>query len=408
MLNYEKRFKKNKWFLSNLLNLSLVNVFNFASPFITLPILIIALGQEKYGEYVFYYTLFSLFGFILNFGTTQSGLLLFKKNQNDETSTFWEIIILKCLIFSFVIALTVPLLAILDFELDSTYLLLCFIPIFEIISSDWIFHKKEKLHHLALITFFYRLIPVTYVLVVNQHLSVQGFLIACNFGLLLSTLISTYIIKSYGVKILKINLNVFITIKYLAPFFFPFIIGKLKLNFIKIGLGIEGNFSSITIYDFLDKIKSGYILPSQITADAFLGRNTTNPKKKRLNTGLKITVFLGLFLFAIVYLIVKKISNLKLFSLELSNNILLLFLALGLVQSIVYFLTKNFLIPNGYISYLNRLTLTTGLILFLTILLTFVQSNSLLMYGLVSYLLIECVSLCLILNKLNEKNRNSS
>ena len=403
MLRKERGLKKNKWFLSNLFNLSLINALNFASPFIILPILIVSLGEKQYGEYIFYYTIFSLFGFVLNFGTTQSGILLLKKNKYDQTLTFWEIIIFKFLIFSSLTILAVLVFSISDFELNRTYLLLYFIPIFEIISSDWIFHKKEKLNHLALITFCFRIIPLMYVLIFNQGITITGYLISCNYGLLLSILVNFFLMKSYGIELLNLKIRISKIIKYLTPYFVPFIVGKFKLNLIKVGLGIEGNFPSITTYDFLDKVKSGYALPSQIASDSYLGRNTMKPTRKRLYSGLKITLFLGLFFFLIIYFITLQVLKLNLLNIRINFNLLSLFLVLGFVQGIVYFLTKNFLIPNGHIVFLNRLTLFTGLALLMVIILLFYLQKDILKLGVISYIILECTSLVLISYKIIRK-----
>lgn len=343
---------------------------NILVPWIILIYCTTNLGSDIYGWYIYNYSIFSLLAFFINLGTSSSILAISEKHAFTEYALFSSVIIIKLisatLIFSVIYILSILTNIAFIININPYF---AFLIVYEIMCSDWIFYKKNKLLEYGLFYAVLRFLPL-FGLIGAKNL--DTYLFTC---LLLSILLGAIIMyrtkpekKDFSLKILQ-NISSKI-IRFFPNFFF----GKIRLLGGKIILGGTEQLNDLVYYDLGEKLKNLSNVPTQIRIDSNYANFIRTPSTGALKKEVKWVFFLSLILnIGVLCLGYFQILD-KIFHLENVSGYYVYFIPLSMISNINYIQLKYILIGTSLTKELNTLsTITTLSYLGLMILLVYID-----------------------------------
>jgi polysaccharide transporter, PST family len=296
-----------KRLLSNFFSLSVLKLFSYIVPLLTLPYLIRVLGVETFGIVIMAQTIIVFFGIFVDFGFNLSATRGVSINRNDKskmTEIYSSVLILKS--FLLVMGFLFFLILIVSFDKFSDHLELYLVTFLSIISQVlfpvWYFQGIEKMKHITIVNIISKLIftIAIFIFVKNEgdYILVPLF---GGIGTILGGIYATYLIIykfNQNFKFQKIN----ILLDYLkegAQFFLSRLssVGYSNVNTLIIGLILSPTF--VTYYYLADKVVNAILSmfdPVVQTVYPYLSK-TFNYKflLKLISTSISLSIIVVIF-----------------------------------------------------------------------------------------------------------------
>ena len=309
--------KEYKQIGTNIISLTLLNLFSYISPLLLIPYLIRVIGAEKYGIYIFSWTYVSYFVFFVNYGFDFTATKQIAINKNDIqkiSEIFSSVVVIRftiAILCFFAIILSVnfiPFLLTYKTIITNGFGIIIGVALF----PTWLYQGMEEMKFITIVNIVIRLIPLLLVFVLikasNQY---ENIILIQSVGYIVGGLFSLIFgIKHYSIK-----------------FRFPLIIdllSQLKDGWIlflsTVGmtmyresnvfiLGITtGNYILIGYYSMADKIirfAQTLALPIAQSLFPFFGRNFHHNRDNSFSKMAKIgrVYFMLLFLISLIILV---------------------------------------------------------------------------------------------------------
>jgi O-antigen/teichoic acid export membrane protein len=285
--------KSSYQFIENTVSLFSIKAIDLGLTIWLIPFLIIKVGVENYGIYVFAMALVVFFVNVLNYGFSLATVRELAKNKEDSIKLnliFNEVVSVKMVLFVVEYLIFLVLIAIFPkfWEFKQLYLFTSFILVTELFSLRWFFLGIEKVKYTAIINL---LGTVGYVLLVLFFIEEKTDFIYIplleSIGVLIVSIIAfVWVLKKYQLKLkftsfeevgsyLKLNFSSFINSLLPATFgnSIVFIVGVFgvptHVSFMQIGLKITNAFSTLNailtkvFYPMVNR-KEAVMLPSRL------------------------------------------------------------------------------------------------------------------------------------------------
>ena len=250
--------------ISNFLSLSVLQLFSYIFPLITIPFLIRVLGDELYGSVILAQTTIVFFTTFIDFGFDLSAtrdVSVNRENESKIVEIFSSVLILKCALYLCALIALLILLFYFDFQSNFKALyLLTFIPyIGQIFFPIWYFQGYEKMTHVTVISVLSRVIFTICIFVFvkseNDYLLIP---IINGLGLVFSGLFSMKILKEAFNQ--KFKLQSFAVLRFYFRDSFQFFLSRLSsvgytnLNTLVVGVILSPVY--VTYYHLANRVIS--------------------------------------------------------------------------------------------------------------------------------------------------------
>lgn len=367
----------NKIISKNIINLVLFNGVNLLTPLILIPLIITKFSTKIYGEFIFYNSTFILLSFIINSGTTQSGLILVNKFKKNINEVYSSILILKVFIFIFILIIYLIINYFFVGLIPKYTVFYIYIFIYELLLSDWIYYYKNKLNIMAFINSIYKIFPLLCLFFFDKYIIFFSDLLIIFF---ISSILSGLISISYlHYNNVRYKHNTFFkilgNIKIIYSIFIAFIFGKIRILANKLILGFFVSFELLAVYDIAEKIKNINLLPSQIIVDSNYSTQSKNFDRFLFKKTLLVVLTFTTVLIMSSLIIIKNLEPIKDINNNLLFSILILFAPLLILQSVNYHIQKSLLLAASKIRLLNRVSVIST-ISFISILLLLITTDN--------------------------------
>ncbi len=292
----------------NILYSFISKIFTILLPLIVFPYLLIKLGKNDYGIFVYILTLSNFFVFFIKFGFDShcARLIAIEKNVEVINKIFFNVLYLKIILYLISIVFF-HLLNIFFFQISQTYLIYIFVIMMsEAINIYFFFIGIEKLKFVSILTALNKLVFGLLVLInfnnISLHFVLLSYACTCLLGSIFSFLIVNKFIKLNFVKfeiLFSINIlrdSVFLyfsnSLSTFKDLFTVYIINKY------LGVG------DLALYDIINRIVSLLITPFHIINTVYLPKFSQKFSLIKLKKVLLIFLFLSL-LVVVVFLLFK-------------------------------------------------------------------------------------------------------
>lgn len=194
-------FKKEyRRVFENFCSLSVLNIANYIFPIILIPYLTMVLGVEKYGIYIYAYTIMNYFTLFVSYGFEYSAtkkVSLIRDNHKMLEEIYSSIMLLR-FIFNILVSLIVTFLVLfIPFFKDEATLYSCGVLLVwgQTIMPLWLYQGLEKMKFITLISFLSRLMSVLliFALVRKTH-DYSDVLLLQGLGYIIGAIISLYVV----------------------------------------------------------------------------------------------------------------------------------------------------------------------------------------------------------------------
>jgi len=189
-----------KRLLSNFFSLSVLQVFTYILPLLTLPYLVRVLGMEKFGLVMFAQAFLMFFNVLVDYGFNLSATREISIHRDDKsklTEIFSSVIGIKAilLVISFLI-LTIIIFSLERFSADVTFYLLSFLVVIgNAIFPIWYFQGIEKMKYITIINIVSKLLFTVLIFIVIQNPNDFIYVpLLSGLGSIIGGIISLYIV----------------------------------------------------------------------------------------------------------------------------------------------------------------------------------------------------------------------
>ena len=192
--------KEHRKVFENFCSLSILNIANYIFPIILIPYLTMVLGVEKYGTYIYAYTIMNYFTLFVQYGFEYSAtkkVSLIREDHNMLEEIYSSIMLLR-FIFNLLISLIVLfLISFIPFFKNEAILYSCGLLLVwgQTIIPLWLYQGLEKMKFITLISFSSRLISVLLIFTLVSKISdYNEVLLLQGLGYIIGAVISLYIV----------------------------------------------------------------------------------------------------------------------------------------------------------------------------------------------------------------------
>lgn len=224
------------------------------------PYLILKLGAENYGVYVFSFAIITLFMYVVNFGFDLPALKIISENKDNlkvKQDVFNKVLFSKIYIFFITTILFFLALFFLD---NSAILAVVYIQVLAAIFLPmWYFQGIQKLRNITIIQVIIKILSLPFIFVfVKSADDLFNFALIMSLTTLLTSLFAFFLI----IKIEKIRIHVKGTsdivplVKDSYPFFLNSVTAVVKDQSVILVLGLYFGMKEVAIYDLAMKIIS--------------------------------------------------------------------------------------------------------------------------------------------------------
>jgi len=351
-----------KIILKNFSYLWLLRIFNILSQFLLVSFLVRNLGSEKYGIFIWGYSIIQYLVIIVNFGFNTYAAKYIPENINRPTEinkVFTTIIGFKLFLYFITSLIFIILTLNIEAFSENSKLLMILLGIGfgEAIFPIWFFQGKEKLEIPTKIVFLFRLILVIITLLFisneNHLLRYAYYLTAINILIGISGLY--FALYKLDIHFIKVKFEyVAKIIKESLVFFIGSVFGK-SFNFVAIFLiGLYFSMQDVASFDIAFKIIAAIQLPFE-TLSVALFPTLIRTKNKKLNEKIIFISFIvSIFLWQFTYWQSDFLMTLLGGQELLKYSYLLKKLSILIpVVILTYFLGTNTLVAFGYQKHFN-------------------------------------------------------
>jgi PST family polysaccharide transporter len=368
--------KEKKRLLSNFFSLSILQLFSYILPLITLPYLVRVLGIEKFGLVMFAQAFIMFFSVFVDFGFNLSAVreVSIYRNDKDKLSEIVSsIMVIKLiLILISLIILTIIVFTFNKFQNNKVLYYLTFLMVIgQAIFPIWYFQGIERMGYITIINITSKLLfTISIFIFVNKESDYLLVPFLNGLGFILGGGYSLYLLYNhFGQKIILQPFS--ILKKYIYDSFFFFLsrissIGYSSINTFLIGLFLTDRY--VSYYYLADKIINIIILvfnPLVQTLYPYFSKSFNISFFKKT---IKIIIIVSIITIFLVFLFKNVISlillNKKVLIFENILNILLLLIPINLIY---VFLGAPLLLARGYKKEFN-ISIIIGFILHIFIL----------------------------------------
>lgn len=267
-----KQNQTAKTLISNFSYLTLLKCLGMIFPLITYPIVIRAVGADKYGLVIYASAIIAYLRIVINFGFDVSATKKSSENREDKDKLsviYSSVITLKLLIFFFSLLVTIPFLILINYSDSILLLLFLGLCLQEIFFPVWLFQGLEEMKFITIISFasncLYVLLLFFFIKKETDYYLVPLFQ---SLGGVLTSVISSILLNvKFKVRLVKIPLaQLKSDFKESVPFFasrFSAIVME-KTNVILIGNFFT--YDMVAIYDLCSKVVSILQTPFSLVA----------------------------------------------------------------------------------------------------------------------------------------------
>lgn len=254
--------RDKKRLLSNFFSLSLLQLFSYILPLLTLPYLVRKLGVENYGLVIFAQSFISFFSILVDYGFNLSAtreLAVNRKNKDKVREIYSSVLIIKFFIFLF--AFLIFSLIVFSFEKFSSHLALFYLTFLSVFGQAffplWFFQGMERMKYITLINISSRTLFTLAIFIFIRGESDYLLLPFLNaLGMILSSFYAFYLIK----KKFKVSftLQKFSSLKFYFKDSSHFFLSRLSVSLYTSAnafiLGIFTNNASVAYYSIAEKL----------------------------------------------------------------------------------------------------------------------------------------------------------
>jgi PST family polysaccharide transporter len=354
---------EKKQLLSNFFSLSVLQIFTYILPLITLPYLVRVLGSEKFGLIMFAQAFIIFFNIFVDFGFSLSATKDISVYRNDKikiTEIFSSVMIIKAILIIIAMLLLSFIVFLFDkFSKDWDLYYLTFLWVIgQALFPIWYFQGMEKMKYITIVNIISRVIFTLLIFIVIKEESDYIYVPLLNgMGFIIGGIISLWIIyKNFNQPFKIQNFN---TLKYYFYESSQFFLSRISLTLYTSSnafvLGLFTNNIMVGYYSIAEKLYQAMQQAYQPIVQAlypYVAKNKNIPLFKKIFT---ISVFLNIlgviFLFFVGQYIFDLLFTAKIGSESLEVFHILLIASVIVVPSIL--LGYPFLGALGYAKYAN-------------------------------------------------------
>lgn len=303
--NFFGKYRTNK-VVHNFFYLALVNIVNYAFPIIIIPFLIVSLGLEVYGKYIFAFTILSYFNLLVqygfNFSATQK-VAKFSNNAMVISETYTAVTVIR-LFFSFAI---IAIFFAIGFFIPETIRLYLFgVGIFlgQGLIPIWLFQGLEKMKYITIVNTIVRTIAFVMIIVmIKSPQQVDLLMLIQSLSFVLGAVISVFLVKAQlNINFVRPTLTV---IKQNLKEGWNLFLSTIGMSLYRqsnvVILGFVAGYSVVGLYTPAEKLIKGVQSFSNIVVTALyphLSKKIAANRKEGIKQFFKIgKLLIGLFLF---------------------------------------------------------------------------------------------------------------
>ncbi len=251
-----------KRLLSNFFSLSVLQVFTYILPLLTLPYLVRVLGVDKFGLVMFAQSFIIFFNIFVDFGFNLSAtkeVSIYRDDKDKLTEIFSSVMTIKLILI--LVSLLVLSVIVLSFEKFSKDCNLYFITFLWVVGQAlfpiWYFQGVEKMKYITIVNISSKLLFTIAIFVfINEEADYILVPVFNGLGFIVGGVYSLWIIKKYfkqGFKLQKIN----VLISYFresSQFFLSRVSVVLYTSANAFVLGLFTNTTMVGYYSIAEKL----------------------------------------------------------------------------------------------------------------------------------------------------------
>lgn len=311
-MNFTNKLKletDGKIIFKNFSYLSLLRLFSIISQYIIISILVRSLGDEKYGLFVWAFSVIQYLVIVINFGFNTYAAKYVPENIDDPENlnrVFSTILSFKLFLFFISSALFLFLVYNIPVFKENSQLLLILLAfgLGEAVFPIWLFQGKEKLEIPTKIIFTFKMMLVLCTLILitsNEHLLRYAFLLT-TVQIMIGLTGLYFSFSKLNMKFIRVSKNnLYKLIKEAFPFFIGAVFGKSFHFFAVFLIGLYFTMEDVAGFDISFKIMAAIQLPFE-TLSAVIFPSIARTKNIKLNEKfIYITFALALILWVFTY-----------------------------------------------------------------------------------------------------------
>lgn len=202
----------NKDLANNTVALTILNVFNFILPVVTIPILLNSLGAVAYGIVNIYISLYAIFQKIVNYGFDYIGTRNIAISNDKQTQCLTYSVILSCKLINALLIIAFSACYFIFF--DSVHALVALIISSELIGTalnmNWLYQGLKKMKIITMITSIVKIIYSVLIIVLIQNSEdIYLYAILYSFTSIGIGAAGFFVAQSghFGIRIVKIKIS---------------------------------------------------------------------------------------------------------------------------------------------------------------------------------------------------------
>jgi O-antigen/teichoic acid export membrane protein len=296
----------NKTIIGNLLSLSVIQVLNLLTPFITYGYLVQVLGVKIYGLVVFQQAIAAYFALIVGFGFNISAVRDVSIYRNDITKLseiVSSVLTIKFLLFILsILVLFIALWFIPEIKRNSHLLILSVLGVCltDLLNPVWYFQGIEKMRYITYVNIVSKICLVGLVFTLIK--SSDDFLLVPIINLItsiISGVITFYVIffKNRVIYTLQSPLVLRTYFKDSAPFFFSNLSTGVYVMLNKVLVGVFLRIEDVSFYDLAEKLSNLLKVPQQLLSQTLFPQNSLKKNIKEILGFLRVSIIMNIILF---------------------------------------------------------------------------------------------------------------
>lgn len=353
-----------KRLLSNFFSLSVLQIFTYILPLLTLPYLVRVLGVDKFGLVMFAQAFLIFFNILVDYGFNLSAtreMSIHRDNKEKVTEIFSSVMSIKMIL----VILSFTVLSIIVFSFDKfandweLYYLSFLVVIGQALFPVWYFQGMEKMKYITIVNITSKLLFTILIFIIIQDPSDYVYVPLLNgFGFIIGGILSLWIIyKNFN------QLFEFQNFSILKKSFFDssqFFLSRVSVTiYTSANIVILGFFTSITMVGYYSIAEKLYLALQSIYQPIVQALYPYVAKERNISLFKKlfsVTVIINILIISLLYVIGENIFNL-LFTQNIgkeSLKIFHIFLLANLVAVPSILIGYPFLGALGYAKYANK------------------------------------------------------
>jgi len=267
IINFTKSDEKKR-LVTNFFSLTVLQMFTYFLPLLTLPYLVRVLGVEKYGLIMFAQSFIVFFNILVDFGFNLSAtreVSIYRNDQEKLTEIFSSVMVVKF----FLIAVSLVILSIVVFvverfnnDIELYYLTFIFV-IGQALFPIWYFQGIERMKYITIVNIISKVI-FTLSIFILIHKQDDYLLVPLlnGLGFLSGGILSQYILRIKFRQSFKLpNFgNILFYFKESSHFFLSRLANEGLNSYITLLIGLHFNNSIVGYYSMIERLYKAYYI----------------------------------------------------------------------------------------------------------------------------------------------------